>query len=38
MEQNQELLVIIKRWPKLHTLALAEIFKLTNFKVCLHSL
>ena len=32
MEQNSEVLVIFKFSPKLHTLALAEIIKLTNFK------
>ena len=38
MEQNYEVLVIFKFWPKSHTRTLAEIFKLTNFEVSLHSL
>ena len=28
MEQNQEVLVIIKFWPSSHTLTLAEILKI----------
>ena len=31
-------LVIFKFWPKSESWTLAEIFKLTNFEVCLHSL
>ena len=38
MEKNSEVLVIIVFWKKSHTQTLAEIFKLTNFEVCRHSL
>ena len=45
MEKNEEVLVIMKFWPRSQTTyrtlvnhTLAEIFKLTNFGVCLHSL
>ena len=38
MEQNWEVLVIFKFRPKSHTRTIAEIFKLTNFDVCFHSL
>ena len=38
MEQNWEVLVIFKFWPKSHTRTLAEIFKLINYQLCLHSL
>ena len=38
MQQNWEVFVIFKFWPKSHTRTLVEIFKLTNFEVCLHSL
>ena len=37
-EQNWEVLVMFKFWPKSHTRTLAGISKLTNFEVCLHSL
>ena len=38
MEQNEEVLVIFKFWQKSYTRTAVEIFKLTNFEVCLHSL
>ena len=38
MEQDEEVLVIFKFWPKSHTRTLVEIFKLTNFEICLPSL
>ena len=38
MEQNSEVLVIFKFWPKLDTQTLAEVFILTNFEVCFSSM
>ena len=38
IEQYWEILLIFKFSPKSHTGTLAEIFKLTNFQVCFHSL